>query len=224
MNELSLNESGPSTLENLCTVLMVEDDDTVRDSMRRILNSTGYRVFDYSHPADFLAVLHAVERVTPAVILLDMRLPEIPGVAIQDKLIEKGIQTPVVFISGQSSVTQAVEAIQKGAYQFLVKPVGRDALLKVVEEAMAFDRDHKQRIEKRKFLAACYTKLTPREKEVLVYVKNAMGNTEIGEQIGIAYATAKQYKTNILMKYGVTSVPQLITLFEEAEEPARKLV
>ncbi len=222
MNDLSFDDIRLAATQSARTVLIVEDEDSVRDGMRRILNSRGYKVFDYSHPADFLAISHVIEKITPVVILLDMRLPEMPGVAIQAKLKEKGIQSPIVFISGESSVPQAIEAIQNGAFKFLVKPVGRDTLLQVVEEALVFDHENKYRIEKRQWLDACFRKLSPREKEVLVRVKQAMGNTEIGEQLGIAYATAKQYKTNILIKYGVTSVPQLLALFAQAKEPERK--
>jgi FixJ family two-component response regulator len=190
-------------------VFLVEDDQAMRESMQRVLTSQGYRVYAFADPQAFLDM---VTPVIPSMVLLDMRLPGMTGVEVQARLTAMGLHMPVVFVSGESTAQQVVTAINSGAAAFLIKPVGRNELL--IEVRKAIDRhiaDHAERL-RQQAQQSRLARLARREREVLDLLLLGHGNQEVSQKLGISYATAKQYKSNIMIKLDVHSMAQLMEL------------
>lgn len=195
-------------------VFVVEDNQALRESMQRILVSQGYRVQAFEDP---LVFLDQVSRITPAVLLLDMRMPTLTGLEIQARLIERRIDMPVVFVSGLSTVQQAVTALENGALQFLVKPVSREHLLEAVRKGVAVDRERAAKHQRQTAQEGLYARLAPREREVLQLLLAGHGNLYISAKLRIAPATVKQHKSNIKLKLNVDNMAELVTLMRAPE-------
>lgn len=190
-------------------VFIVEDDRSALSSMHRELKSEGYRVYPFENPQLFLEF---VTPVTPACVLLDMRMPTMLGVEVQAHIKSMGISMPVVFISGESTVEQAVSALESGALQFLVKPFGSSAMLEAVHKAIAYDQTREAEHLRKRLQQERVARLAPRERQVLELVLAGYANQEISDKLGISYATAKQYKGNIFIKLDVQTMAELVEL------------
>lgn len=189
-------------------VYVVEDDVGMRDSIKRILISQNYRVLAFSDPLKFLDVVS--DKVSPCLLLLDMRLPHVTGLHVQTTLRERGIEMPIVFMSGESTVLQAVNAMKAGAEQFLVKPVSRQDLIDAVKLGLQADVDRRKQMENQQRMNKLLSRLTARESEVLAFVKRGFSNGDIAQELGITVATVKQHKSNVMIKLDVQTFAELL--------------
>lgn len=190
-------------------VYLVEDNESLRANLRDLLVFAGYRVREWSNAQDFL---NDLPNDAPAVVVSDMLMPGMSGVEMHKDLIQRGRMMPVIYISGESSVPQSIEAMKLGALDFLVKPFSREELLRVVAQGIEKDAQlMRSMIEKSRFNESL-RQLSPRECQVHTLLLKGMNNAEIMTQLHISLPTAKQYKSEVMRKLGVRSLAQLMEL------------
>jgi FixJ family two-component response regulator len=195
-------------------IYLIDDDDSMRASLTRMLREVGYLVDDYATALNFL---EKSVPVSPAVILLDMQMPDMTGIDLQEKLIQLGRKTPIVFVSGQSHPHQIVQSLKKGAVDFLFKPFNLEDMLKAVADAIEFDRRQLKRISVDIETKREYESLTPREREVCTWLVEGLLNKDIAVKLGTTDATIKVHKARVMSKMHVDSVQTLVKKFLESD-------
>ncbi len=190
-------------------VFLVDDDDALRDSIADLLRVVGYEVYSWSSGRAFLA---DIPRVAPAVLITDMRMPGLSGVELHAELLRLGRTLPVVYISGESTVAQGIQAMKQGAVEFLVKPFGREELLRAVAASLEKDRQKMQHLIRAARAAQARAQLSPREMQVHELMLKGYNNREIMDALQISLPTAKQYKSEVMRKLGARSLSELIAL------------
>lgn len=195
-------------------IYLIDDDASMRTSLSRMLKEVGYVVEDFSSALSFLE--HSLP-VSPAVILLDMQMPDMTGLDLQEKLLQLGRKTPIIFVSGQSHPHQIVKGLKKGAIDFLFKPFNLEDLLKAVADAIEFDGRQLKRISKSVETKKDYATLTPREKEVCFWLVKGLLNKDIAVKLGTTDATIKVHKARVMDKMHVESVQALVAKYLESE-------
>ena len=195
-------------------IYLIDDDESMRTSLARMLGEVGYQVQEYASATDFL---EKSLPLAPAVILLDMQMPDVTGLDLQKQLVGLGRKTPIVFISGQSHPHQIVQALKNGAIDFLFKPFNLEELLQAINEALKFDQRQLKSLTKEIETKKNYALLTPREKEVYALLVKGFLNKEIAQQLGISKATIKVHKARVIEKMQVTSMQDLVKKYLEAD-------
>lgn len=195
-------------------IYLIDDDDSMRVSLARMLREVGYLVDDYSSAMSFL---EKSVPVSPAVILLDMQMPDMTGIDLQEKMIQLGRKTPIVFVSGQSHPHQIVQGLKKGAVDFLFKPFNLEDMLKAVADAIEFDRRQLKRVSVDLETKREYESLTPREREVCTWLVEGLLNKDIAIKLGTTDATIKVHKARVMSKMRVDSVQTLVKKYLESD-------
>jgi FixJ family two-component response regulator len=195
-------------------IYLIDDDESMRTSLSGMLRDVGYIVEDFSSAVTFL---EDSMPVAPAVILLDMQMPDMTGLDLQEKLAQLGRKTPIVFVSGQSHPHQIVKSLKQGALDFLFKPFNLEDLLKAVADALEFDRRQLKRISKEVETKKDYATLTPREKEVCFWLVKGLLNKDIAVKLGTTDATIKVHKARVMDKMNVESVQTLVAKYLESD-------
>ena len=184
------------------TIHLIEDDASQRDSIESLLNFKGYMTKSYSKAKDFLKNAN-LER--PAIVISDIRLPDMSGVELHQALIEKDINIPIIFISGEASIQQSIDAMKQGAIEFLVKPFEIDELTDAVTKAIHIEL-------KEINLNLLLKNLSPRELEVYRLLVEGFNNQELLDKLHLSLPTVKQYKSEVMRKLNVKSLSKLIEL------------
>jgi len=195
------------------TVYLIDDDNSMRDSLARMLRDVGYTVQDFESATSFL---QNSLPVAPAVIVLDMQMPDVNGLDLMERLEKLGRKTPIVFLSGQSHPQQIVKGLKKGALDFLFKPFNIDELLQAVDQALDYDQKQLKRNLKDGEIKRNFNTLTPREKEVCTLLVEGLMNKEIAERLGTTDATIKVHKARVMDKMQAHSLQDLVKFYLEA--------
>lgn len=190
-------------------IFLIEDSEPMRKSLVGMLEFLGYQVQSFASPVDFLQV---PIQVGPAVVITDMRMPDMTGVQLQAELLKRGRQMPVIFISGESTVQQSIDAMKQGAMEFLIKPFERDQLLAAIAKGLEQDGDYMRSYIERSSLEENLKKLSARQLETFELLSRGLNNAELMERLNVSLATAKQYKFEVMRKLRLRSPAQLIAL------------
>jgi FixJ family two-component response regulator len=190
---------------------VVEDDDSLRTALLRLLEAAGFEARGYASTGEFL-LQPLPER--PGCMLLDIQMPGPSGLDLQDAMQRRGIALPVIFLTGRADAASSVRAMKAGAVDLLTKPVTRDVLLDALRRALARDASETAaRIEANR-LRAAFGSLTPREREVFDLVAAGKLNKQIADKLGIAERTVKLKRAHVMAKLGVGSAAELGALAE----------
>ncbi len=194
-------------------VFIIDDDASVRKSLSRLLRSAGFEVEVFASANLFLEREH-YDGI--GCIVLDVRMPGISGIDLQDELSKADYSMPIIFITGHGNIPMGVQAMKKGAVDFLAKPFDDEELLQAVREAIEKDTQGRAEYAEVHDIRGRIALLTAREFDVLRYVITGMLNKQIAYELGIAEKTVKVHRGRIMGKLGVDSVADLVRLAEKA--------
>lgn len=189
-------------------IAIVDDDQALRDSLTWLLDSVGLTTRAYADGETFLAA----DAASHDAILLDVRMPGLSGLQVQQRLIARDDDTPVIFMTGHGDVPMAVSALKAGAFDFIEKPFNPQQLIDTIQQALA---EHQRRREARQRLAglqARYAALRPKERRILVHVAEGMTSRQIAEHLGISAKTVEVYRLRAMKALGAANLAELVRL------------
>jgi len=189
------------------TIVIVDDDESVRRALRRQLTTAGYNVEAYATAAE---LLQRGPVQGPGCLILDVRMPEISGLQLRDSLWPLGHSQPVVFMTGYGDLETGVRAMKTGAVDYLTKPFGEAALLEAIERALQRDAAARHEQEALAVLQSRYLTLTRREREVCRLVADGRLNKQIAAVLGTSEKTIKVHRARVMRKMCVASVAELV--------------
>lgn len=195
--------------QRLGHIFLVDDNHDIRFYLSDMLTLLGYTVDTFDNAQAFLD--NALD-ISPAVVLLDMKMPGLSGLDLQTRLETLNRKTPVVFISGESNKDEIIDAFRFGAVDFLLKPFNRDTLCATLDKALALDRQRSIAFVKADALRRSFETLSKREQEIFVLIAEGKTNTDIAHITGIQPNTAKKHRATIYQKFQVNSGPELMGL------------
>jgi FixJ family two-component response regulator len=188
-------------------VYVVDDDQSVRQSIVRLLASAGYPAIEFDSADTFLSYSFSD---VPGCIILDMKMPDKDGLHVADALKACGRDMPVIFLTGYGTIPMSVQAMKAGAYEFLTKPVNSDDLLKAVEDALTLASNNAGEMLEYQHIKQRYLTLTPREQEVLALTIKGLLNKQIAAQLGVSEITVKVHRRRVMDKMQVRSLADLV--------------
>ncbi len=200
------------------TVFVVDDDAAMRESLRFLVESVGLDVETFERAEDFLA---RYDPELPGCLILDVRMPEVSGLELQERLAEYGSGLPIIMVTGYGDVPMAVRAMRNGAVDFIEKPFSDQHLIDRVQEAIARDRLRRTERKGRESVARRVSTLSAREREVLDLVVTGKANKVIAHELGLSPKTVEVHRARLMKKLNVSSVAELVKLSLEHKQSVR---
>ena len=202
------------------TVFVIDDDESMRKSLRRLLDAAHYKTEVFQSASEFLS---RSAYPGPSCVVVDVRMPELNGIDFQKSLIEGGREEQLVFITGHGDVPMCAQAMKAGAVDFLTKPFKPNELLESVERALTRSSEQLLRASDKNSARTLLERLTPREYEVMRLVATGLLNKQVGGELGMAEKTVKTHRAHVMQKLKITSVAELMVILQRAEvmPPAR---
>jgi FixJ family two-component response regulator len=219
VNPPSKETSSSALSRGTPVVFVVDDDVSVRESLELMIRFAGWRPELFSSAEDFLA--HPRPR-TPSCLVLDVGLPDLNGLDLQERIAVDRPDMPIIFITGRSDVPMTVKAMKAGAIEFLMKPFGDDALLAAIRAALDRSDIALGRQAEMKTLQDRHASLSPREREVLSLVVSGLMNKQVGAELGISEITVKAHRGKVMRKMKADSFADLVNMaasLRSASEP-----
>ena len=202
------------------TVFVIDDDASVRKSLKRLLDAAHHKTEVFKSASEFLS---RSPHPGPSCIIVDVRMPGVTGIDLQKTLIDTGREEQLVFITAHGDIPMCAQAMKAGAVDFLPKPFKPKELLESVERALSRSSEKLLLASERNRAHALLQQLTPREYEVMELVAAGLLNKQVGGELGMAEKTVKTHRAHVMQKLGITSVAELMVVLQKAEvtPPAR---
>ena len=204
-------------IERAPVVFIVDDDEAVRGSLRLLLKSVGLVPAALGSAREFL---HKYDPAQPGCLVLDVRMPEMSGLELQEQLNVLGAVIPVIFVTGHGDVPMAVEAMQAGAFDFLQKPFRDQDLIDRIQRALEKDRANRAVLNERTLIRQRLESLTPREREVLNMVASGKPNKIMASDLGVSQRTVEIHRARVMEKMGANSLAQLVRMIMDLDAKA----
>jgi FixJ family two-component response regulator len=192
-------------------VFLVDDEPGMLKALARLLEAEGYTVRAFTSAKAFLEFYRAEAL---GCLVLDVAMPELDGLELQERLTQSGVPLPIVFLTGHGDIPMSVQAIKAGALDFLTKPVKDVDLLRAVRAGLQCATEQRERITETTLLRQRYSRLTPREREVMAHVVAGELNKEVAYALGIGEHTVKVHRSRVMEKVGVESLADLVRAAE----------
>jgi len=190
-------------------VYIVDDDDGMRRALTVLITTVGYQPVAFAKPGEFLAKYDPNQ---PGCLVLDVRMPEMSGLEVQQHLNKAGSMLPVILVSGHGDIPMAVQAMKDGAFDFLQKPFRDQELIDRINGALKLDAQNRESVDRLADLTSRQESLTPREREVVGLVVDGKANKVIAIDLGLSERTVEIHRANVMEKMGARSVAHLVKM------------
>ncbi len=207
-------------MEAEALVFVVDDDAPMRESLQNLLRSVGLQVEAFASAQEFL---RSTRPDVPGCLVLDVRLPGLSGLDLQQRLAEVDMAMPIIFITGHGDIPMTVQAMKAGAVEFLPKPFRDQDLLDAIQQALDRDRHAREQRAQREALRSRYRTLTPRERDVMGHVVAGLLNKQIAGELGTSEAAVKVHRQHVMAKMRAGSLAALVRMADRLGIPTPPL-